>query len=277
MANIGKLNKLKVAKEVDFGVYLDGEDLGEILLPRRYVPENCRPGDFVEVFIYLDSEDRLVATTDKPYAMVGDFALLKVDSVHSVGAFLDWGLPKDLFVPFKEQKEKMWEGKIYLVRVYLDERTNRIAASSRLHKFIHKGGAYKEGQEVSLLVCDQTELGYNVAIEGENWGLLYKNEVFQTLECGQKLNGFIKKVRDDGKIDVCLHKPGYEKVEDLSEIILDKIKKEGGFLPLTSKSSPEDIYKLFSTSKKAFKMCIGALYKKRLIAVEDNGIRLVKK
>ncbi len=277
MTEIGIVNELTVVKEVDFGVYLDGGGLGEILLPQRYVPQNCKAGDILKVFIYLDSEDRVIATTEHPYAMVGDFALLKVVSVTSVGAFLDWGLPKDLLVPYREQNTTMKEGKSYIVRVYLDN-SNRIAASAKLDKYLDKEpGGLQEGQEVELFICNQTDIGYKAIINSSHWGVLHFNEVFQTLKRGQKIKGFIRKIRDDDKIDLCLHKSGYEKVDDVTGTIITVLKEQGGFISVTDKSSPETIYTLFSVSKKTYKKAVGALYKKRLITIEDNGIRLSKK
>jgi predicted RNA-binding protein (virulence factor B family) len=277
MTGIGEVNTLTVVKELDHGVYLDGEDLGEILLPRRYVPEDCKPGDSMEVFIYLDSEDLMIATTEKPYAMVGQFAFLKVVSVNSVGAFLDWGLPKDLLVPFREQKQKMEVGRSYVVFVYLDDKTNRIVASSRLDKFLDTHpGRFKQGQEVDLFICETTEIGYKAIINNTHWGMLYKNEVFRQLALGCRINGFIQKVRDDGKIDLCLQKPGYEKVDGISEKIIDILIKQGGSLPVTDKSSPEIIYELFGISKKTYKKAVGSLYKKRRIIIGPGGIKLVE-
>ena len=275
MAEMGKLNKLTVVKELDFGVYLDGEELGEILLPRRHVPKSCKTGDSVEVFIYLDSEDRIIATTQKPYAMVGEFALLKVVSVNPVGAFLDWGLQKDLLVPFHEQKQKMKEGISYIVFVFLDDKSKRIAASSKLDTFLDNLPVpFQVGQEVELFICERTEIGYKAIINTTHWGVLYKNEVFQTLKKGQQLKGFIKKIRVDKKIDLCLHKPGYEKVDDVAKKIIDSLKEQGGFIPVTDKSRQDIIYGLFGVSKKTYKKAIGALYRKRLITLEDNGIKL---
>jgi predicted RNA-binding protein (virulence factor B family) len=275
MAEIGRLNVLKVVKEVEFGIYLDGGELGEILLPRRYVPRNCKTGDNLEVFIYVDSEDRIIATTEKPYAMVGDFALLKVVSVNNVGAFLDWGLPKDLLVPFSEQDRKMEEGRAYIVKIYLDEKTRRIAASSRLDNYLEQEpGDLQEGQEVELLIRHRTPIGHIAIINSLHHGVLHHNEVFQTLNRGQKIKGFIKKIRDDHKIDLCLHQPGYGKVADVTETILDTLKKEGGFLSITDKTSPEVIYNWFGVSKKTYKKAIGAIYKRRLIIIEDTGIKL---
>jgi uncharacterized protein len=275
MVEIGRLNNLRVVKEVDFGVYLDGEDFGEILLPKKYVPENCLPESIIEVFIYLDSEDRIIATTQKPLAMVGELAELKVVSVSAVGAFLDWGLQKDLLVPFREQKQKMLRGKSYVVYVYFDEKSERIAASSKLNKYLGKTPIdFQLQEEVDLLICDETENGYNAIINNTHIGLIYKNDIFQTLETGQKTKGFIKNIRDDNKIDLLLQKPGYGKVDDISQKILELIKQHNGFVSVTDKSSPDIIYKMFGVSKKTFKKAIGALFKKRLITIEDNGIKI---
>lgn len=275
MAKIGILNDLKVVKIVNFGVYLDGGELGEILLPNRYVPKPCKVDDTLKVFIYTDSEDRIIATTEVPYAMVGDFAVLKVVSVNPVGTFLAWGLPKDLLVPFSEQNSAMKEGGSYLVRIYLDVETHRIAASSRVDNFLNREPpAFQIAQEVGLLIAGRTDMGYKAIIDGSHWGLLHHNEVFQKLRMGQKIKGFIKKVRDDGKIDLCLHLPGYEKVIDLTETILDVLKDQGGFIPVTDKSSTDIIYNWFNVSKKTYKKAIGSIYKRRLITIEDTGIRL---
>lgn len=276
MAEIGKMNTLPVVRSSDFGLLLDGGELGEILLPKRYVPKNWKTGDTLEVFIMLDSEDRLTATTQRPYAMVDEFAYLRVVSVTPIGAFLDWGLPKDLLVPFREQKIKMSEGQSYLVRIYFDRVSGRIAASSKLDKFVDKTDAvYEAGDKVELLIGARTDLGYKAIINGAHWGVIFHNEVFQPLQRGRVMEGFIKQVRADGKIDLCLHKPGYEKVTELTDVILDHLKKRGGFMPVTDKNPPEEIYNLFGVSKKTYKQAIGALYKKRLITFENNGTKLV--
>lgn len=276
MAEIGKINHLYVVKEVDFGIYLDGGDLGEILMPKQYVPEGTQPEDMIDAFIYLDSEDRLVATTLKPKAMVEEFALLEVVSVTQVGAFLDWGLPKDLFVPFREQRQPMEEGKKYLVYVYLDKNSKRIAASSKIENYLDNIPVdYDEAEEVDLIIVNETDLGYNAIIDNSHLGILYKNEVFQPLNAGDKVQGFIKKIRTDGKIDLSLVKAGYEKISEFADKIVDELQKQNGFLPFTDKSSPEEIYKTFKFSKKNFKAAVGALYKKRIITLEENGIRLV--
>ncbi len=275
MASIGTINELEVVKTVDFGVYLDGGSHGEILLPKRYVPENSQPGDRLEVFIYLDSEDRLVATTEQPLAMVGEFALLKVIEIASVGAFLDWGLPKDLLVPFREQQVKMEKGKSYLVYVYLDHESQRIVATSKLDKCLGNIPAdYETGEEVDLIIADKTVLGYKAIVDNSHWGILYYNEVFQPLRLGEKLKGYIKQVREDEKIDLRLDKPGYEKIDSISRQILDQLKDAKGFLPYNDRTDADIIVQKFRISKKNFKKAIGSLYKQRLINIEENGIRL---
>ncbi len=275
MINIGKYNLLRVVKKVDFGIYLDGKTDGEILMPERYVPEGTEIDDVLNVFIYLDSEDRLIATTEKPYAQVGEVAFLKVKSVNNIGAFLDWGLMKDLLVPFREQKTDMTEGRSYLVFVYIDEKTNRIAASAKLDKFINKTAPqYAIGEEVDLILESETDLGYKAIINNSHWGMLYENEVFEQLEKGQRLKGYIKKIREDNKIDLSLHKPGYERVEPAEKAILEMLKEKGGKIDVTDKSDAEQIYQLFGVSKKTFKKAVGALYKKRLIILEPNQIKI---
>lgn len=277
MALIGKLNWLSVVRETDCGVLFDGGDLGEILMPRRYVSKDWKEGDVVEVFLMLDSEDRLTATTEKPAAQVDEFALLRVVAVTGVGAFLDWGLPKDLFVPFREQKIKLREGQMALVRIYLDEVSGRIAASCKLDRFLDRTQPnYVPDEKVKLMICSQTDLGYKAIINGRHWGVIFKNEVFQPLEKGQHIEGYIKQVRFDGKIDLSIQKPGAKKIGALTDVILEYIKEQGGFMPVTDKSPPQEIYSLFGVSKKSYKRAIGALYKKRLITFEDNGTKLVK-
>lgn len=275
MVEIGKFNILRVIKKVDFGIYLDGKQLGELLMPRRYVPAGCEIGGDIEAFVYLDSEDRFIATTEKPHAMVGDFALLKVVGVSSVGAFLDWGLLKDLFVPFREQKQKLEVGKQYVVFIYLDSETNRIVASAKPEKFLDRHPPdYEEEQEVDLIILGQTDLGYKAIINAKHTGMLYKNEVFELLKPGQKIKGFVRKIRTDNKIDLILHKPGYEKVDDITTVILNKLKENKGFIAVTDNSPPELIKELFHVSKKTYKKAVGALYKSRQIVIEKKGIRL---
>lgn len=277
MAEIGKYNTLEVVKKVDFGIYLDGGGQGEILLPTRYVPENTEEGDSLDVFIYLDSEDRIIATTEEPFATVDEFAFLKVKAVTSVGAFLDWGLPKDLFVPFREQKNRMAEGESYVVYIYFDIESKRIAASSKLDKFVDNLPVeYIEEQKVELLIANKTDLGYSAIIEDAHWGMLYANELFTPLTIGQRIFAYIKKIREDEKIDLSLYKPGYQQVDDTSESLLDYLKNNNGKIALTDKSSPEEISNMFGISKKNFKKAIGSLYKRRLITISDNGISLVE-
>ena len=278
MVEIGKYNTLKIVKDLDFGVYLDGGDGVEILLPARYVPKNVKPGDEVEVFIYHDNEGRLIATTAKPLAQVGEFQFMEVKSVNNTGAFLEWGLMKDLLVPFKEQKMPMREGKWYLVYVHVDHVTGRIVASARVDKYLDNViPDYSFNQEVDLLVAEETEIGYKVIINNTHWGLVYHSEVFQRLEKGEHVKGYIKEVREDEKIDVSLTPLGYQKVEGISKIIMDSLKAQGGYIAVHDKSEPELIYSLFRCSKKAFKQAIGALYKQKIINIETEGIRLINK
>ncbi len=275
MAEIGKLNELKVVKELDFGIYLDGGEHGEILMPKRYVPEGCKPEDIIQAFIYRDSEDRLIATTEKPFAMVGDFALLKAVSVTTVGAFFDWGLSKDLLVPYREQSHAIEIGKKYVVYVYLDIESQRIAASTKIDRFLDNlPPVFKPDEEVSLFLVSKTELGYKAIINNTHTGIIYKNEVFQSLKQGQLIKGYIKKIREDHKIDLYIQKNGPVLREELTTKILAYLKENGGAMDITDKSDPKVIYKQFEVSKKIFKVAIGTLYKQRLILIEENLIRL---
>jgi len=277
MVEIGKINTLEVVRETDNGLYLDGRELGEILMPRKFITEEVRNKGWADVFVYTDSEDRLVATTESPFAKVGEFAFLKVMETSRFGAFLDWGLPKDLLVPFREQKADMVDGRSYIVYLFVDLVTNRIAASAKIDKYLdNTPPEYEPGDEVELLITEETDLGYKAIVNNEHWGMLYKNQVFQTLEKGQKVTGYINKVRDDDKIDLLLEKPGYEKVDAVSQKILDELKQNRGFMAVTDKTSPEMIQLMFGTSKKNFKKAIGNLYKKRMITFDLDGIRLVK-
>lgn len=276
MAEIGKYNKLKVLRIVEHGAYVDGQELGDILVPKRYLSASSQVDDEVDVFVYLDSEDRLIATTETPIATLGEFALLKAVSVNNIGAFMDWGLMKDLLVPFREQKQTMEEGKLYFVYIYLDDESKRIVASAKLDKFLDNlPPDYAEGQEVDVLICNQTDLGYNVIINNLHWGMIYKNEVFQDLRRGEITKAYIKRIREDEKIDLSFYKIGYEKVDDISQAILDKLKQKKGFIPVNDKSPSETIAKIFGISKKTYKKAIGALYKQKLIIIEEAGIRLV--
>jgi predicted RNA-binding protein (virulence factor B family) len=276
---IGKVSKLRVVTSLDFGLYLDGgEELGEILLPRRYVPEGCDVDDVVEVFLYLDSEDRLIATTETPFAMVGELACLRVVDTTPTGAFLDWGLSKDLLVPFREQRERMVRDKYYIVYIYFDTASERLVASSKVHKYINiKASKYSPGDEVELIVGNQFDLGYNVIIDKRFVGVLFRNEVFQTLEPGQRIKGYIKAQRPDGKIDVELQRSGNYDPRELWEQIISELEKNDGFLPFNDATPPEEIYERFKVSKRAYKKAIGGLYKRRLISIEDGGIRAAGK
>lgn len=270
------MNRLEVIRETEIGLVLNGVNLGEILLPARYVKNDPKPGDMLNVFLMLDSEDRLIATSLKPLGMVNEFAFLKAVSITEIGAFLDWGLPKDLFVPFREQKLPMQEGQSYMVRIYFDEVSGRIAASAKLDRYLDQTPPrYKMDEKVNLQICSKTDLGYKAIINGAHWGMIFYNEVFQPLARGQKLDGYIKEVRYDGNIDLCLQKYEANKVVNLADTILEYIKANGGFMPITDKNPPEDIYRIFSVSKKNYKRAIGALYKRRLITIEKDGTKLV--
>ena len=272
---LGKYNQLEVVKTVDFGVYLNGGDDGEILLPSRYVPEGCKPGDVLNVFIYLDNEERLVATTLEPYVQVGEFACLEVAWVNEYGAFLDWGLMKDLFVPFREQKMKMQKGHRYVVHAHVDEDSYRIMASAKVERYLSKEfPEYQPGEEVEVMVWQRTDLGYKVIVDNKFGGLVYQKEIFKSLEPGMRLQAFVRQVREDGKIDLTLQKDGAQKVGDFAEILLQYIKDNGGQISLNDKSAAEEIYETFGVSKKTFKKAVGDLYKKRLIVLVEGGIRL---
>jgi predicted RNA-binding protein (virulence factor B family) len=274
MANIGKLNTLTVMREAEQGLYLDGDNLGDILIPKRYVPAGTEVDSEIEVFIYTDSEDRIIATTEKPYAMVGQFGAMKVVHVNKFGAFLDWGLMKDLFVPFREQKMKMLEGNTYVVFVYLDLDSDRIAGSAKLDQFLDETPPpFEQGEEVEIIIAQKTDLGFKVIINETHWGLIFKNEIFGNIRIGDKRKAYIKNLREDDKIDVSLQKEGYDRIDSVSKTILQKIEDEGGYLALTDKSNPEEISTTFGISKKAFKKAIGALYKQRLIELDTHGIR----
>ena len=275
MLNIGKINKLNIVKKQGADVYLDNGTSGKVLLADKKMSATCQVGDTLEVFVYVDSEGHLAATTKIPLAQVDEIAWLKVVSLNYVGAFLDWGLPKDLLVPFSEQHHEMEVGRSYLVKVFLDDK-NRIAATTKIDRFISDESVeFEDGQKVSLIIAEKTELGFKAIVNNTHWGLLYQNELFQPLRKGQKLDGYIKKIRDDQKIDLSLHHPGYGKVVSLTDNILIKLKENDGVLMLSDKSPPEAIYAAFGVSKKVFKQAIGALYKKKLITIDKNGIRLV--
>ena len=277
MVEIGQLNHLNVVKKVDFGVYLDGDQLGEILLPARDVPADCALGDGLDVFIYLDSEDLLIATTQTPKAVVGECAYLKVVEVNAVGSFLDWGLPKDLLVPYGEQQKPMEVGQSYVVYFYVDEASERIAGSSRLNKCVPDSSPYfKPQQAVELLICERTDLGYKAVVNQAVIGLLFDSDVIKPVHDGDTLQGYIKQVREDNKLDLCLQLVTREALDALSEQILAFIEAEGGQTTLTDKSAPADIAKQFGVSKSSYKKALGKLYQKRLILIERQQVTLVK-
>jgi uncharacterized protein len=277
MANIGERASLKIIREKSFGLYLDGGDLGEILLPHREVPKDNVIGGFLDVFIYTDSEDRPVATLATPKAMPGEFARLKCVAVTGVGAFLDWGLPKELLVPFREQKARMEVGKTYLVHVYLDPVSGRIAASTRLSRYLDREPhSFKPGQQADLVIFGKTELGYKAIINGTHSGLLFGDDVFQALQPGEKTKGYISAIRPDGKIDLTLHPPGRVRVANLEDQILAELKARGGYWAIGDHSSAAEIHAELGVSKRTFKQSLGALLKKRAIRIEDRGIRVLE-
>lgn len=276
MIEIGKYNTLKINRFVDFGCYLGDDDDREVLLPKRYLKGSEQEGDELTVFVYNDSENRPVATTEKPLALVGDFALMRVKAVNSVGAFLEWGLSaKDLLVPFREQRVDMKAGRSYIVYVYLDNATNRIVASAKLDKFLdNRMPHYYHRQKVDLLVVQRTELGYKVIVNDLHWGMIYKSETYKDVNVGEHCVGYIKQVRPDGKIDVTLEKIERMRVDDLSTVVLDYIKAHGGSIAITDKSTPEEIRNAFQCSKKDYKKALGQLYRERKVLLSPTTVTL---
>ncbi|MWV13005.1 GntR family transcriptional regulator [Pseudomonas sp. R-28-1W-6] len=278
MALIGRYNSLQVVKQADFGLYLDGGADGEILLPNRYVPkgEPSEVGDWLNVFVYLDSEDRIIATTERPKVQVGGFASLKVVEINRVGLFLDWGLPKDLLLPHSEEKRPLQVGDYCVVHVYLDKRTKRITATARLDRYLdNTAPRYKVGEAVDLLVVEQTDMGFKAIINNQHWGLIHKNEAFKFLRSGMQEKGFIKELRADGKISLSLQPVGQAAASSLSEQILARLREQGGSLALSDKSEPAAISQAFGVSKGNFKKAIGGLFKQGLIVIHDDRIELV--
>lgn len=274
---LGDYNRMTVVKTVDFGVYLDGGEEGEVLLPARYVPDGCKEGDELEVFVYLDNEERLVATTQTPLAKVGDFACLEVSWVNEYGAFLNWGLMKDLFCPFREQKMKMEKGKRYIVHVHIDHESHRIVASAKVERYFDPSfPPYRYGDEVSLLVWQKTDLGFKVIVDNRYAGLVYSNQIFREIRTGDRMKGYIEAVREDGKIDVMLQPTGWRMTKETADVLLDYLETHQGVCRLTDKSPAEDIYQAFQVSKKSYKKAVGDLYKRRLITIEEDCIRLNK-
>lgn len=276
MLKIGQMNELAIVREVEFGLYLDAEDFGDILLPNRYVPPGWEIGDVLNVFVYTDSEDRLIATTEVPLAMVGQFACLQVVEATEIGVFLDWGLPKDLLLPLGEMKHRLKPGQYAIVYVFLDEHTGRVAASARLNQHLDKSAPeYQENEPVDLLITNQTDLGYRAIINNAHLGVLFNSDLAGPLQIGTTIKGFVKRIRPDGKIDLMARKFDFKVVTDFLDVIMAKLESSGGFLPLTDKTDPKYIYDMFGVSKKVFKKAVGSLYKKRLIMIEEDGIRKV--
>lgn len=284
MIEIGKYNTLTILRETKVGLYLglpeenlEQDPSKDILLPNKYVPKQYKIGDEIAVFVYLDHEERPVATTLEPYIFLNEFALLRVNYVNQVGAFMDWGMEKDLLVPFREQARPMEKGKRYLVYLYMDEKTNRLVCSSKTNQFLsNENITVENGEEVDLIVSHITEVGINVIINEKHKGLLYKNEVFEDLRTGDRIIGYIKNIRPDGKIDVSRQPFGMERVDISGQAILDELKASRGFLRLNDDSHPEDIKTVLKMSKKTFKKAIGTLYKQKLIEIKEDGIYLVK-
>jgi predicted RNA-binding protein (virulence factor B family) len=277
MIKIGEYNTLSIMRETDPGLFLEDKDGNEVLLPNRYVPNDFKIWDEIEVFVYLDNEERPVAVTDKPYITNGEFALLRCNQVTNIGAFLDWGLVKELFCPFREQSFKMKAGGWYLVHCYLDEETGRLVASSKTNRFLdNKELTVQQFDEVDLIVSHPSEIGMNVIVNKKHLGLIFKDAIFRDLSIGDKLKGIVKKVRDDNKLDITLGQIGYRNIEPNAEAIMLELEdSKDGFLTLTDKSSPEAIKEQLQMSKKNFKKAVGTLYKQRLIEIKPDGIYLV--
>lgn len=274
---IGQINSLKVSRDTPHGVFLEDDEGEDILLPGKYLTGDEKEGDIKELFVYNDSEDRLVATTETPKIQLNEFAALKVIDVNKSGVFLDWGLDKDLLVPFKEQNKKMQLGHTYVVRMYLDEETDRLVATGKVKKYLsNEELTVQPGDKVDLMVFNQTDLGFDVMINKLHHGLVFRNEVFAPIKTGDSLQGYIRQVREDGKIDVCLQPNMLTHIEHSNEVIMDALKSQGGKLTVTDKSSPEDIYEAFQMSKKAFKRAIGSLYKQKKIKIENGDISLIE-
>ncbi|WP_445397262.1 CvfB family protein [Zobellella sp. An-6] len=276
MIKLGDYNNLPLLRLDDKGGWLDGDDYGELFLPRRQLPEGCQPGDEVAVFIYLDADLAPVVTTEAPKARAGQFASLRVVTTNRLGAFLDWGMKKDIFVPARQQAQPMHEGRHYVVYLYLDHE-GRMVASSKLEPFLsQERPRYQPGDEVSLLIAGATPLGLKAVVDGRHWGVLFKSELPERLPMGRAIRGYIKQVRDDGKLDLSLFKPGPGRVDAAAQKVLDKLTQAGGFMAVSDKTDPDTLFRLFGTSKGTFKKAIGGLYKKGLIQIEEDGIRVTK-
>jgi len=277
MIKIGEYNRLKFVRTTSVGLFLSDEENNDVLLPKKYIPENVKEGDYLEVFVYKDSEDRPVATTLNPKIQLNKFAFLKAVQVNQVGAFMDWGLEKHLFVPFREQSLKMETGKNYIVYMYLDEKTQRLVASSMVNKFLSNASlSVKEKEEVEVMIWKRSDLGTNVIVNHRHRGLIYDNVMFNKVKPGEVFKGYIQKIRNDNNLDIQLQLPGYQNIEPNAEKILQLLKINDGFLSLTDKTDPEIIYKRLEMSKKTFKKACGLLYKKNKIKINEAGIYLVK-
>lgn len=274
MLSIGEYQTLTINREAQQGFYLKDESGAEVLLPRTYITPDMHPGDPIEVFVYCDSEDKEVATTLKPALTVGQFAYLRITDVNEFGAFADWGIPKELFIPFRNQGTRLVKGRSYVVTMYVDEFSNRLVGTTKLKPFLRHelDASLEKGREVDLLVYARTDLGYKVIINQTYAGLVYDNEVVEPLHPGQQLKGYIKPAREDGKIDVSLHPVGHQSIEPNARKILEKLENSGGFLPFTDKSDPDLIWETFGISKKLFKKALGALYRQRLVDLREDGI-----
>ena len=273
---LGEFNTLEILRDTDPGLFLGDEKGNEVLLPNRYVPEDFEIGDRIEVFVYLDNEERPVATTDKPYIIRGDFALLRCNQVTKFGAFLDWGLVKELFCPFKEQAFKMKAGGWYLVHCYIDDETQRLVASSKTNRFLDNNElTVSRFEEVDIIISHPSEMGMNVIVNKKHSGLVFKDDIYKDISVGDRLKGIVKKIRHDKKLNISLSQVGYRNIEPNAQFILNELKDNSGFIPLHDKSSPEDIKEQLQMSKKSFKKAIGSLYKDRLITIEKEGIKLV--
>lgn len=276
MIKLGDYNTLRIVKSVDFGLYLDGGDAGEILLPTRYVPKNAKVGDELEVFIYLDQDEKLIATTLHPLAKVGDIAYLEVAWVNEYGAFLNWGLMKDLFCPFREQKMRMQKGQHYIVYIKEDEETHRLLATAKIDKYLSaERPPYKHGDAVEILIWQKTDLGFKAIVDNQYQGQLYEDQIFQPLHTGDRLTAYVDHIRQDNKIDITLQPTGRRQTEEFSEVLLRYLQENGGHCDLGDKSPSELIADRFKVSKKVYKKAVGDLYRRRLITISNNGIDLV--
>ncbi len=276
MVEVGRVNRLQVVKQVDFGVYLDGENLDTILLPLRYVPAECTIGDWLDVFLYFDSDDLLIATTEEPRAQVGDCEMLKVVDINHAGAFMDWGLSKDLLVPYNEQQKPMEVGYSYVVHVFHDQNSDRIAASTKLSHYLDEEPIWlKPRQQVQLLIASRTELGYKAVIDNKYLGVVFREDAYRPLKIGERLPGFVKNIRKDGKVDLLISQASLQGDHDLGEQIIQYLQEQGGESLLSDKSDPEEIYRRFKVSKKKYKQALGSLYKSQRIAIQSSKIKLI--